>query len=136
MKKMRKKSRRLVKKMKILHSSQESYKNLWNFKIATKGRKSFSKKEYLDKKGVSRKKYFSSKDKEMRELKCFKCKKLRHIKYECLCYKSKIKRRKKKVMLVAWSDNEEESIDGEWSSKHVFHGNWRSWKWGKLHYQW
>ena len=59
----------------------------------------------------SKKESSSHGDKEKREKKrdliCFKCKKPRHIKYDCLLYKSEAKRRKKKVMMATWSESEE-----------------------------
>ena len=38
---------------------------------------------------------------------CFKCKKLGHIKYDCPLYKSEVNRRKKKTMMITWSESEE-----------------------------
>ncbi|RVW31108.1 hypothetical protein CK203_093164 [Vitis vinifera] len=46
---------------------------------------------------------------EKRDLTCFKCKKPRHIKYDCLLYKSEAKRRMKKAMMATWSESEESS---------------------------
>ena len=47
------------------------------------------------------------------DLVCLKCKKLEHIKYDCLLYKSKADKRKKKAMMSTWSKNEYESSEEE-----------------------
>ena len=63
-----------------------------------------------------------------RDLICFKCKKPGHIKYDCLLYKSEVKRRMKKAMMVTWSESEE-------SSEEEIRKKWQtcaSWQWMNL----
>ena len=46
---------------------------------------------------------------EKRDFVCFECKKPGHIKYDCPLWKSESKTRKKKAMMVTWSESEESS---------------------------
>lgn len=55
----------------------------------------------------SQKKEPSNVDKKKKDLKWYKCKKIGHIKYDYPLYKNEVKRGKKKVMMVTWSESEE-----------------------------
>ncbi|RVW35048.1 hypothetical protein CK203_079837 [Vitis vinifera] len=85
----------------------------YEINLAKKQQESEDKK----KKSIALKESSSHGDKERwekkRDLVCFKCKKLGHIKYDCPLYKSEVKRRKKKTMMITWSESEDESFEEE-----------------------
>ena len=81
-----------------LHSSQERLRSSSSL-IKIKEKKIHPRKD-------SQKKEPSNVDKK-KDLKWDKCKKIGHIKYDYPLYKNEVKRGKKKVMMVTWSESEE-----------------------------
>ena len=72
----------------------------------------FRERKFTFRRDFSKKESSSHDDKERweekRDLVCFKYKKPGHIKYDCTLYKSEAKNRKKKTMMVTWSESEDE----------------------------
>ena len=81
--------------------------------LARKIRQFMKKKKKFSKKKTMEREIDSEKEKEL--IICYECKKLGHLRYDCSLIKSSERKKMKKALFGAWTDNESSSSssDGE-----------------------